>query len=172
MPHSSPARSRTCSATPEAHGGGVKGLIVRDAEGGVAFEVNDAGPGFVPGDEAKVFESFYRPKNGAQAPTEKGSLGLGLTLVKRIAVAHGGTAFAENREEGGARVGIVIPARERQLARAQRPPSGHAHARAPAPPAHALFGSGSGRRLTPAETVARYLSAMSTRRSRRHVLSS
>ncbi len=103
-------------ANAEAHGGGAKKLVVRETQDRVVFEVLDSGPGFVPGEEAKVFESFYRraAASGAAASTgsaaEKGSLGLGLTLVQRFAVAHGGSAFAENREEGGARVGIALPA--------------------------------------------------------------
>jgi signal transduction histidine kinase len=100
-------------ANAEAHGGGARRLVVRDTKDRIVFEVEDAGPGFLPGEEAKVFESFYRrPKsaNRDEPVAEKGALGLGLTLVKRIAVAHGGSAFAENREGGGARVGVALPA--------------------------------------------------------------
>jgi signal transduction histidine kinase len=84
------------------HGGGVEALKVRRENGHVAFEVEDRGDGFADGDEAKVFEPFYRRG-------ENGSLGLGLSLVKRIAEAHGGRAYAENRGEGGARVGVELP---------------------------------------------------------------
>jgi signal transduction histidine kinase len=35
-------------------------------------------------------------------------VGLGLYLVRRIAQAHAGRAFAENLPSGGARVGFVI----------------------------------------------------------------
>lgn len=94
-------------ANANAHAGGVDALRVREADGRIVFEVLDHGPGFAPGEEAKAFESFYQ-RPGAEA-REKGSLGLGLTLVKRIAVAHGGTAFAVNRERGGASVGIRLP---------------------------------------------------------------
>ena len=38
------------------------------------------------------------------------SLGLGLALVERIARAHGGRAWAENRSDGGASVHFEIPA--------------------------------------------------------------
>jgi signal transduction histidine kinase len=34
---------------------------------------------------------------------------LGLSLVRRIAEAHGGRAFAENRPTGGGRVGFELP---------------------------------------------------------------
>jgi signal transduction histidine kinase len=72
----------------------------------IAFEVDDAGPGFGPGEEERAFEPFYtRGRSGRDA----GSLGLGLALVKRIAEAHGGRAYASNRSGGGARVGLEIP---------------------------------------------------------------
>ncbi len=90
------------------HGGGLVQLLVRSRPGFVTFEAHDAGPGIAPGDEAAVFEPFRKPADG-QARRE-GSLGLGLALVKRIAVAHGGSAFARNRPEGGACVGIELPA--------------------------------------------------------------
>jgi len=89
------------------HGGGLDALVVRSAEGAMVFEALDRGPGFLPGEEARVFESFYQ-RPGA-APRQKGALGLGLTLVKRIAEAHGGKAFARNREGGGASVGMELP---------------------------------------------------------------
>ncbi|MFT3769109.1 MAG: HAMP domain-containing sensor histidine kinase [Minicystis sp.] len=85
------------------HGGGVETLKVKRENGHVAFEVEDHGAGFVAGEEVRVFEPFYRRG-------ENGSLGLGLALVKRIAEAHGGRAYAANRGEGGARVGVELPA--------------------------------------------------------------
>jgi two-component system OmpR family sensor kinase len=89
------------------HGGGLDALVVRSVDGAVVFEALDRGRGFLPGEEARVFESFYQ-RPGA-APREKGALGLGLTLVKRIAEAHGGRALATNREGGGASVRMELP---------------------------------------------------------------
>jgi signal transduction histidine kinase len=89
------------------HGGGLDTLVLRRVDGAMVFEALDRGPGFLPGEQARVFESFYQ-RPGA-APREKGALGLGLTLVKRIAEAHGGRAFAKNREGGGASVGMELP---------------------------------------------------------------
>lgn len=87
------------------HGGGVSTLRVvgrRGREQRVAFEVEDEGPGFAKGEETRAFETFYTQGKGA-------GLGLGLALVRRIAESHGGRAYAENREGGGARVGLEIP---------------------------------------------------------------
>lgn len=87
------------------HGGGLATLRVRaSADGtGVVFEAEDGGSGFLPGEETKIFEPFYRRGE------REGSVGLGLALVKRIAEAHGGRAWAENRAGGGARVAIALP---------------------------------------------------------------
>jgi len=88
------------------HGGGLDGIAVRAGDGTVVFDVSDRGSGFAPGDEARVFDRFYRGNGDAG---HHGSLGLGLSLVRRIAVAHGGRADAANRPDGGARVTLELP---------------------------------------------------------------
>lgn len=83
------------------HGGGLVALRVWRVDGMLCFAAEDAGPG-LPGEmREQLFESFVRGGEG-------GKLGLGLALVQRIARAHGGQAFAEDREEGGARVGFWV----------------------------------------------------------------
>jgi two-component system OmpR family sensor kinase len=84
------------------HGGGIERVRVRRDGDEIAIEIEDRGAGFVDGEEVRIFEPFYRR-------SEQGSLGLGLSLVKRIAESHGGHAYAENRMGGGARVGIALP---------------------------------------------------------------
>jgi len=89
------------------HGGKTITMRVRGTSDRVAFEVDDDGPGFGPGEESKVFEPFYR--GGGRPPDESRGVGLGLALVRRIAEAHGGRAYAENLPSGGARVAITLP---------------------------------------------------------------
>jgi two-component system OmpR family sensor kinase len=85
------------------HGKGVTRLIVRRTDGHVEVEVDDCGPGFAADDLPRAFEPFYKGQGGG------GSLGLGLSLVDRIARAHGGTAAVANRPGGGARVTLRLP---------------------------------------------------------------
>lgn len=70
----------------------------------VRFEVEDDGPGLPPGDEGRVFEKFYRLPG-----SPPGGIGLGLSIAKRLAEAHGGTLTAANRPGGGAKFVMVLP---------------------------------------------------------------
>ena len=94
----------------QKHGGGEVSLRVTRAGEALVFAVEDRGPGFADGDDARVFAPFYRG-NGA-AHDEARGVGLGLALVRRIAEAHGGRAVAENSADGGARVYVTVPARD------------------------------------------------------------
>ena len=90
----------------QAHGGGLTALRISARDDRVAFEAEDAGPGILPGEEERVFDPFVR---GAASSSDRPGLGLGLALVRRIADAHGGRAYARARDGGGAVVGIELP---------------------------------------------------------------
>jgi signal transduction histidine kinase len=79
-------------------------VTVRGRDGGIELSVEDEGPG-IP-DELKLvlFDSFR------QGPgSNGGGVGIGLSLVKRFAELHGGSAFALDRPGGGARFVISLP---------------------------------------------------------------
>jgi two-component system sensor histidine kinase KdpD len=71
----------------------------------VRVTVADRGPGFAPGEEALVFEKFYR---GHAAGTRSGA-GLGLAIARGIVEAHGGRITAETRAGGGALFQFSLP---------------------------------------------------------------
>jgi two-component system, OmpR family, sensor histidine kinase KdpD len=75
----------------------------------VIVEVADRGPGIPPGEEARIFDKFYRGKFARE-----GGVGLGLTICRGIVEAHGGRILAENRRGGGTVFRFTIPLLERQ----------------------------------------------------------
>ncbi len=92
-------------ANARTHGRGLERLRVRDGEPGeLCFEIEDRGPGFAPGEGDSVFEAFVQGREN-----QGGSLGLGLALVRRIALAHSGRTWARNLDGAGACVGFSIP---------------------------------------------------------------
>lgn len=91
------------------HASGATALVVSAVDEAVRFEVQDAGPGLAAGEETRIFDPFYRSSQAQPRDRESVSLGLGLALVKRIAEAHRGSAFARNLTAGGAAVGFELP---------------------------------------------------------------
>ena len=87
------------------HGGTRIELSAVQTAGRVELHVLDDGPGF---DDAFVDTAFERFTRGDVA-RGRGGAGLGLAIVAAIAEAHGGTAGARNRPEGGADVWLDLP---------------------------------------------------------------
>ncbi|MCX4907878.1 HAMP domain-containing sensor histidine kinase [Streptomyces sp. NBC_00878] len=74
------------------------------AGAGVRVEVLDRGPGIAEEDLERVFDRFYRAPDARSLP---GS-GLGLSIVREVAAAHGGWPFARRREGGGSAIGFTV----------------------------------------------------------------
>jgi two-component system OmpR family sensor kinase len=87
------------------HGQGSIHLATRTCDGTIELHVRDEGPGFPPEFIAEAFERFTR----ADHARARGGSGLGLSIVRMIAHAHGGRARAANDPRGGARVTIELP---------------------------------------------------------------
>jgi signal transduction histidine kinase len=69
--------------------------------------VFDRGPGVPRGSEEKIFEKFYRAHDSLSSGIQ-GS-GLGLTLARQIARAHGGDVVYQPREGGGSCFCLRLP---------------------------------------------------------------
>ncbi|AKV03265.1 Osmosensitive K+ channel histidine kinase KdpD [Labilithrix luteola] len=85
-------------STAEVH------IAAHVTDNGVEIDVADRGPGLPEGEEAKVFEKFYRAEKG-----RGGGAGLGLTISQGIVTAHGGRMWARNRDGGGAEFSFTLP---------------------------------------------------------------
>ena len=83
-------------------------VAVRPEPQGVLIVVEDGGTG-VPADlRDAIFEPF---RQGPDAPQHSPGVGVGLTLVRRFAELHGGRAWVQDREGGGASFRVYLPAR-------------------------------------------------------------
>lgn len=69
----------------------------------IGFLVLDRGPGFAADEESRIFEPFFSRR--------RGGTGMGLALAYRLVQDHGGEIEAGNREGGGARLRVTLPAR-------------------------------------------------------------
>ncbi len=70
------------------------------------IRVCDNGPGVPEAFQARIFEPFYRLPGASE---RDGGVGLGLALVKSIALRHGGSVTCSNRPNGGACFEIRLP---------------------------------------------------------------
>ena len=98
--------AEACAAA--VHGGKVlvRGEVARGDEAGLQqITVFDNGPGITAAAMTKLFRPFFTTKaNGT---------GLGLAVVQKIIVQHGGQVQARNRPEGGAAFIVTLPLPER-----------------------------------------------------------
>src|SRR5262249_6738238 len=91
--------------TPEGGCVRVRLWRVRDT---IELAVSDTGEGIAPDLLQAVFEPL-RPGHGSPTPRH-GGLGLGLSIVKQLVEAHGGTITAESAGRGyGSRFTVTLP---------------------------------------------------------------
>src|SRR5262249_53754363 len=83
-------------------GGTITVRVQCEAAGWVALQVAERGRGLPAARGERIFEPF--------TTTKETGLGLGLSICKRIAAAHGGTLAGANRPEGGAVFTLRLPA--------------------------------------------------------------
>lgn len=75
----------------------------------VRVEVRDKGPGIAPEHVHKLFEEFSLPPKPAGGPERPRGSGLGLSIVRRIAEAHGGRVGVDTEPGGGSAFYMDLP---------------------------------------------------------------
>ena len=73
----------------------------------VRFWVTDQGPGIPAAEHRKIFDLFYRP--GSELRRETEGVGIGLSIVRHVAEAHGGHVLVESVVGQGSRFGLELP---------------------------------------------------------------
>jgi signal transduction histidine kinase len=68
--------------------------------------VADSGPGIAAEEQQRVFEAFFRSERDRRFPQ---GLGLGLTIARELALAHGGRLELDSEPGQGSRFTIVLP---------------------------------------------------------------
>lgn len=87
--------------------GGAATLVVEDEPRELRIRVRDRGPGIPEGQLELAFDPFYRLEASRSRST--GGTGLGLTIARSIARAHGGEVTLRNMPEGGLEATVRLP---------------------------------------------------------------
>ena len=95
------------NAVRHNHPGGWVEVTTGASDGRASIRVSNSGPVVPPAEVPALFEPFRRL---AAARTASGrGAGLGLSIVRSVAQAHGGTVHARARDEGGLEVVVDLP---------------------------------------------------------------
>jgi signal transduction histidine kinase len=87
--------------------GGQVAVSLRGRAGGVELAVEDTGCGIPAEDLPHVFERFYRADPSRARDT--GGFGIGLSIVREIVRAHGGTVEAHSAPGRGSEFRVILP---------------------------------------------------------------
>ena len=88
------------------HGAGTVTLALRALGDQVEIRVTDQGPGVPVALRERIFEPFFRLPGASE---REGGVGLGLALVRTIALRHGGQVHCEDQPGGGACFVLTLP---------------------------------------------------------------
>jgi len=86
---------------------GIVSLKLEDTGEEVEIEIEDTGVGIPSEDIPYIFERLYRGDKSRNRKT--GGSGIGLTIVKKLVLAHGGIIEAESEENKGTKFKIFLP---------------------------------------------------------------
>lgn len=87
-----------------AIGGRVR-VATRVEDGRALFEVSDTGVGMTADEAAHSFDRFWRAPGSAAVP----GTGIGLTIARELAVAHGGDVSVESAPGRGSTFRVLLP---------------------------------------------------------------
>ncbi|MFJ5274768.1 sensor histidine kinase [Streptomyces sp. NPDC088358] len=87
--------------------GGTVTLSARRADGEVVLDVTDTGSGIAPEDLPSVFDRFWRAEKSRSRRT--GGSGLGLSIVRQLVAAHGGTVTVTSEVGTGSVFTLRLP---------------------------------------------------------------
>jgi signal transduction histidine kinase len=85
--------------------GGTIGIAVEEREAEVRFTVSDSGPGIPPDELPHIFDRFWKAHGDVSAP----GAGLGLSIVKGLVAAHGGSVSVDSRLGVGSVFRLSLP---------------------------------------------------------------
>jgi two-component system sensor histidine kinase ChvG len=95
---------------------GVVSVRLKRSDSHAALTIEDNGPGVPEEDLEKIFDRYFSKRPAAEARdggVETRHFGIGLWIVRRNVQAIGGAVAAENRPEGGLRMGVLLPLAEK-----------------------------------------------------------
>jgi signal transduction histidine kinase len=99
---------RNLSDNAARHARTTVAIGLTETDGRVVLTVEDDGEGIAPTERSRVFDRFVRLDEARDR--DSGGSGLGLSIVREIATAHGGDVRVTDGELGGARFEVTLPA--------------------------------------------------------------
>jgi len=89
--------------------GGSVSIELEDLGQSVVLTVRDTGIGVAPGDLPHIFERFWRADPARSRTGDRPGVGLGLSITKWIAEAHGGSIGVQSRPGRGTTFSVTLP---------------------------------------------------------------
>ena len=105
------------NAVKYTNAGGTVSLGLAAGPDSVTIAVRDTGIGIAPGDVDRVFDRFWRADLARSRTGDRAGIGLGLSIARWIAEAHGGSIAVTSRPGRGSVFTVTLPVR-------REPPSG------------------------------------------------